>query len=405
MNREQLLQLRENALIKAHALTDAVSAWSVRRRLAGAAAISVIALGAFYGSAGSVEANSAAIGAPQPLLLVTADLVTVETGSVTQGVKITGTLEPLQQTTVHARVNAVLDAVLVREGERVQKGQVLARQNRADVAAQLDQAQAQYVSASVELKLTEALENRKKELFEKKYLSDADWAAAQGETEVRRATLQVRESQLEMAKRSAGDALILAPISGIVARRHAEPGSNLSPGQVVMTLVNLDELELAAAIPARDIPQVQLGRDVTFSVDGYPGEIFSGKVVRINPMANGGSRTITVYARVNNRDGRLRGGMFASGRVLTQKTAGDKALRIPFNAVRHIDGGDKVWVIRDNKLALQAVVIGVRDSGGSLVEVREGLKAGERILLTDIGPRSAGTPVTVSESRPDAGAR
>lgn len=375
-----------------------VARWPLRRQLLGIAALTgtlVIVAGA---SSGDVEANAQTPAAPQPLLLVDADLVTVGTGSVVQGIKLTGTLEPLQQTTVHARVNAVLDTVLVREGETVRRGQALARQNAADVDAQVHQAEAQLKSAEVELKLTEAYEARKKELHSKGYLSDVDFAAAQGETEVRRATLNVRQAQLEIARRAAADAAIVSPINGIVAKRHVEPGASLAPGQVVMTLVNLDELELAAAIPARDVGQVRIGADVVFSVDGYPGETFRGKITRINPVANGGSRTITVYARVDNRDGRLRGGMFASGRVLTQKPTGKNTLTIPWNAVRHADGRDSVWVVRDNRLARQPVTLGARDSGSSLIEVREGLKAGERVVLTDIGKRDDGMPVSIGDA-------
>lgn len=396
MNRDHFALLRDHAVVQK--LTRWFTHMTWQRRTASITALAGIVWALTYMTANAVSTASEPVAA-QPLLLVPADIVTVDTGSVAQGVKITGTLEPMNRTTVHARVNAVIDAVLVREGERVKQGQVLARQNSADVTAQLRQAEAQYVSASVELQLTEALEKRKGELFAKKYLSDADWAAAQGDTEVSRSNLKVRDAQVAMARRAAAETLITAPISGIVAERHVEPGSNLMPGQIVVTLVNLDELELAAAIPARDIPQVRIDSDVAFSVDGYPGETFHGKVTRINPMANGGARTITVYARVDNRDGRLRGGMFASGRLLTQKSASNTAVRIPANAVRHIDGKDQVWAIRDNKLALQEVTLGVRDSGNSLVEVRSGLAAGERIVLTDIGHRTDGMPVTVADAR------
>jgi len=389
-------KIRLNASL--HTLAARVATPSWPRRLAGAAALGVAAVAMVSAGSDDVQANASVAAAQAPLLLVSADLVTAETGGVAQGVKLTGTLAPLQQTTVHARVNAVLDAVLVREGERVTQGQLLARQNAADVSAQLAQAEAQLASAEVELKLTEAYEQRKTRLHEQKYLSDVDLAAAQGETEVRRANLKVRQAQLEMARRGASDALITAPISGIVAQRHAEPGSNLAPGQVVMTLVNLDQLELAAAVPARDVPRIRIGDAVAFSVDGYPGETFRGTVTRINPMANGGSRTITVYARVENRDGKLRGGMFASGRVLVARAAGAQGVTIPWNAVRQLDGKPQVWVIRNNALALQALELGTRDSGSGMVEVRSGLNAGERVVLTDIGKRQPGLPVTITES-------
>ncbi len=348
-------------------------------------------------TANSAEAKTAA--AEPALLLVAADLVTVDTGSVAQGIRVTGTLEPLNRTTVNAQLSAVVDSVLVREGESVRKGQVLMRQNSADVAAQLQRAEAQLASARVELRLMEEYEAKKAALYEKKYLSEFDWSTAKGDTELKRSLVKIHEANVAIARKAVDDTAILAPIGGIVAERYVQPGSNVMPGQALMSLVDLSQLELAADIPARDINQIHVGGDVTFTVDGQPNRTFHGKVVRINPMANGGARTITLYARVDNRDGVLKGGMFANGRVVTGNAAKGKVLRIPAGAVRDIDGKRQVWVIRDNKLALQPVTLGIRDSGTGLIEVKQGLAAGERVILTNIGQRTAGMPVSVADAR------
>lgn len=348
-------------------------------------------------TANSAEAKTAA--AEPALLLVAADLVTVDTGSVAQGIRVTGTLEPLNRTTVNAQLSAVVDSVLVREGESVRKGQVLMRQNSADVVAQLQRAEAQLASARVELRLMEEYEAKKAALYEKKYLSEFDWSTAKGDTELKRSLVKIHEANVAIARKAVDDTAILAPIGGIVAERYVQPGSNVMPGQALMSLVDLSQLELAADIPARDINQIHVGGDVTFTVDGQPNRTFHGKVVRINPMANGGARTITLYARVDNRDGVLKGGMFANGRVVTGNAAKGKVLRIPAGAVRDIDGKRQVWVIRDNKLALQPVTLGIRDSGTGLIEVKQGLAAGERVILTNIGQRTAGMPVSVADAR------
>lgn len=333
------------------------------------------------------------------LLLVPADLATVTLGTVAQGVKVTGTLEPFNRTTVNARIAAAVDTVLVREGDTVKKGQVLLRQNSADVAAQLRQAEAQLASAKVELELTEGMEKRKADLYEKKYLSEIDFAAAKGDTDVKRSFVKIQEANVAIARKALADTTVTAPISGIVAERYVQGGTNVMPGQPLMTLVDLSELELAASIPARDINQVHVGSDLTFTVDGQPDRTFGGKVVRINPMANGGARTITIYARVINKDGALRGGMFASGSVVTGNASNGKVLRIPALAVRKVEGRDQVWVIRDDKLALQPVTLGIRDAGTGLIEVKQGLAVGDRVILTNIGNRPAGMPVKVSDVR------
>lgn len=333
--------------------------------------------------------------AAKPLLLVPADLVTVSTGSISGGIKVTGSLTPLNRTTINARAGGVVLDVRVRAGETVTAGQVLAHQDPADAGAQLAQAEAQLQSAQVDLKLIEALEQKKTELYKKNYLSEVDWAAAKGETEVKRAQVQVQEAAVAIARRAMADNAIVAPIDGIVAERHVEPGTRVAPGQTLFTLVDLGELELAAAIPARDVPQVRVGSAVLFTVDGYGSREFRGQVVRVNPMATSGSRTITVYATVPNPDRALRGGMFANGRIAVGNSR-KGVLRIPDAALRTIDGKDQVWVVRNQLLALQEVAIGSRDTGTGLVEVRSGLTAGEQVVVTPIGNRKAGTPVEVA---------
>lgn len=370
----------------------------VRIGIAAAGAL-IVALFLLRGGDGSDAAlPDAAATANQPLLLVPADVVTVSEGSVSGGIRVTGTLDPVQRTSVNARVGGVINSVPVRAGETVRRGQLLVQQDTSDLRAQLAQAEAQLHSADVELKLVEAYEKRKKELYEKKYLSEVDWATAQGETEFRRATKQVQEAAVDMARKALADASVTAPIAGIVAERHVEPGTRVSPGQTLVTLVNLSELELAAAIPARDVPQVKVGSEVRFTVDGLGEREFRGRIARVNPMATSGSRTITVYARVANPDGALRGGMFASGRIAAG-AARKNALRIPAAAVRQVTGSDHVWLIRDGKLALQPVTLGIQDGGTGLVEVKQGVLAGEQVVLAQIGLRTPGTPVTVADPR------
>lgn len=371
-------------------------------RLAFGAIVAVIALLAVAIAGRHGNDRTAAPGAQattaQPLLLVPADVVTVTAGTIGSGVKVTGTLQPLNRTSVNARVGGVMLDVPVREGERVRKDQLIARQDPADAQAQVTQAEAQLAAAKTSLQLTEALEKKKTDLYEKKYLSEVDWAAAKGDTELKRADVHVQEAALAIARRALADTEVKAPLAGIVAERLVQPGTRVAPGQALLTLVDLAELELAADIPARDVPQVKVGNEVVFSVDGLGNREFHGHVVRINPMATSGARTIAVYARVANGDGALRGGMFASGHVAAGN-ARNNVLTLPAGALRRLDNRDQVWVLRDGKLALQPVTTGARDTGTGLVEIRAGLTAGERVVLTDIGNRAPGMPVIVADPR------
>ncbi len=346
----------------------------------------------------SVALPHAAEDVLQPVLLLPADIVQVSSGSIAGGVSITGTLQPLQQTSVNARVGGVIDEVLVRAGDNVRSGQVLIRQNTADLKAQLAQTEASLHSAEVEMKLSKAYQDRKKELYEKKYLSEVDWAAAQADTEARIAAFRVQQAALDIAKKSLADATLTAPLASVVATRNVEPGARVMPGQSLITLVNLSEMELAAEVPAREVPKIKIGDTVIFNVDGLSNREFRGHIVRINPVASTGSRTITIYVRIKNADGALRGGMFASGYIAAGGNR-DNVLRIPAMAVQNKDSIDRVWLVRDGKLVLQPVTLGARDITSGLVEVKQGLAINEHVVLAKLGERKPGAPVTIEPVR------
>lgn len=368
----------------------------VRLAIAGLGTIVLLVL---LRSCGNHDAQlpAADTGAVPPVLLLPVDIVTVSSGSIAGGVRVTGTLQPLQQSSVNARVGGVVDEVPVRSGDSVHAGQVLVRQDTADLKAQLSQAEANLQHAAAEMKLAEDYQARKQELHDKQYLSDVDWATAITDTEARRAAFRVQQAAVEIARKALADATLVAPVAGIVARRNVEPGARVSAGQALMTLVDLAQMELAAEVPARDVPQIKVGNDLLFRVDGLANREFRSRIVRINPVASSSSRTITVYARVANADGALRGGMFASGSISAVGQR-DNVLRIPAAAVRSQGGSDTAWLVRDGKLVQQKIALGARDINSGLVEVRDGLVAGEQVVLAQLGSRAPGTPVTIQES-------
>lgn len=326
--------------------------------------------------------------------LSTADVVAVREGGVQPVIAVTGSLEPLLSSIVNARVPAVVDAVLVREGETVRAGQTLVRQNTDDLTAQLRQAEAALAAARVELQLTEGLEKRKKELYAKQYISEIDFAAAQGETEVRHTQVNVQEANVAIARKAVADAQVHAPIGGLVAQRHVEPGTKPMPGQPLVTLVDLSELELQAAVPARDVPRIATGAQVRFTVDGFGEREFEGRIVRINPVADA-ARNVRIYARVANADLVLRGGMFAKGQIRLPVDDTEGALHLPLAAVRSGDGQSWVWVVRKDRLKRVDVNVEARDEGNSTVQVTGGLEAGEPVVMTELANPADGTPVAL----------
>ncbi|HEX6307081.1 MAG TPA: efflux RND transporter periplasmic adaptor subunit, partial [Longimicrobiales bacterium] len=139
--------------------------------------------------------------------------------------------------------------------------------------------------------------------------------------------------------------------------------------------------------------RVQRGQRVEFTVDAYPGQVFEGEVARVEPTADPATRQVGVYLRLPNPGGRLVGGVFATGRVLS--AVADSVLAVPVSAIRTEDGGTYVWLIQQNLLTRRPVVTGARDDVSGLVEVVSGLSAGDRVLAAP-GTVQEGTPVRFS---------
>ncbi len=162
----------------------------------------------------------------------------------------------------------------------------------------------------------------------------------------------------------------------------------------LFTIVNLAQLNLEAQVPASEIPRIKVGQDVQFQVDGFNQRSFSGKVARINPTTEAGSRAMLVYISVDNADGALRGGMFAKGSITTQKSRPMPLL--PLAALRKDQGRDVVYKVEDGVVVAQPVKLGLRNDDEGLVEVAEGLAAGNSVIVTKLDAVKPGAKVKLA---------
>ena len=149
------------------------------------------------------------------------------------------------------------------------------------------------------------------------------------------------------------------PLTGVVAKRHDQPGEKVPFDAPLVTIVDLTQMELQAMVPANDIPELNLGMKVTLAIDGFGERRFTGTIDRINPTTEAGTRAILVFVHVPNPDGALRGGMFVTGRVTL--AAGAPVPTLPPIAVRTEAGQNFVWTIENGKLARRIITIGRRD--------------------------------------------
>jgi RND family efflux transporter MFP subunit len=204
-------------------------------------------------------------------------------------------------------------------------------------------------------------------------------------------------------KRFKSDAEVVAPLAGIVAKRHVQTGEKVAIEAPLVTIVDLRDLEVQALVPAIDIPELTLGMPVELGVDGFGERRFTGRVDRINPSTEPGTRAIIVYVSLPNPDAALRSGMFTTGRIRLAASAPVPTL--PMAAVRSEAGQSYVWTIDHGKLARRIVMTGRRDETNGRVEIRTPLPAQTPVLATRFDNLKDGAPALVKAATSSQNAR
>ncbi|MBP2229174.1 RND family efflux transporter MFP subunit [Azospirillum agricola] len=330
--------------------------------------------------------------AERPVELAGLEVTRMAPRRLTDTVRLSGSVAPMEQSAVKAEVAARLVEVTVREGQPVRKGQVLARFDTADLTARLNEKLSNLEGARAQLVLAEKTRSKNIALHRKDIVSDTNLDQAQSSFQVQQAQVGALTAQVELARKALRDAVVLSPIDGMVATRSVNPGENLAVNAALFTVVDLSRVEVEATVPADDVARLRTGQTVRLRVEGFGERDFVGTIARINPMARAGSRAIPVYVSLDNADGALRGGMFASGEALVAEA--ENALALPPVAVRHDAQGDYALVIVDGRTERRPVTRTGLWSRGDLVQV-EGLAPGDRVVTGNLPGLAAGRPVTV----------
>lgn len=359
--------------------------------------------GAGASAAGNVAAP-AGVGRPAPTVtLAASDVATVKRESIEEGVAITGDLHPIESVEVRARIEGDLVGVYVREGARVREGQVLARFESSEQESALASAEADRVAARSDLATAEWNLEQTRELFKAGAVAERDFKAAEQSVVSARARLAAAQSRVRATSSLVRDTRVLAPTSGVISRRMVENGEHVARGAGLFTLVRSNVLELAAAVPARQANVVQPGQTVHFVADG---RAFDGKVARTSPTIDPATRSVAVYVQIPNASGALKGGTFATGRVVSRVV--QAALTVPLAAVRQspADGSSFVYRIAGRLLDVVPVRLGVVDDRAGVAEVVDGLAAGDRVVVGNVGTLGRGMQVIIAgeESGQRAGA-
>ena len=335
--------------------------------------------------------------------LAAVDVETVAMQTLSRSLPLSGSMSPIVQATLRSKVGGEVEIVPLREGQEVREGEVLARIDTRNLQAQYDRQLAAVERARADLQLATLNRDKNRTLLESHYISQNTYEATESAYAGMVASLKLAEADARLAKISLDDAVIRAPFAGTVAKRHVQPGEKVSPDSTIVTLVDLRHMVLEAAVPAADIPAVGIGQRARFKVGGFGAREFDGEVQRINPITAEGSRAITIYIAVPNPNQALKGGMFAQGALTLDNVA--PVLAVPQRAVHEEAGAAFVYSLRDDKIVRTPVKVGAAAPGGTFVEVRDGLAAGDRVIVTAITAEQVGQRVVVrSDSGPELSA-
>ncbi len=294
----------------------------------GALAVCVLVVTALGPVRGSADANervkgvvAAATMSPAgiPFELTEQETAKIGTRSMAERLSISGELQPISRVVIRAREAGKILEMTVREGQPVKAGDLLARFETDELQSTLLLRQSDRNAAEAELTLAMQALARTEQLAAKNIASAEQLDKAKSDVVVKTATVQSLSAQVDIARLALRNAEIRAPFDGTVTRRVAETGSRISADGELLTLVDSSMLEAKVLVATRDVPRIALGQTADLEIDGLSGDVVRSTVDRINPLAEEGTRFVAVYLRLANRDGRLWGGMFASGSILLRE--------------------------------------------------------------------------------------
>ncbi|MGA0608758.1 efflux RND transporter periplasmic adaptor subunit [Caldimonas sp. KR1-144] len=360
-------------------LVQPVAAPTKRRRRAITAAIVVVLL------AGAGVALSSRLGpgkkkeetpAP-PLQFGPAEVARPLLAPMPQRVEFTGPLVAPRTAVVRAKAAGTLLSLAVAEGSRVRAGQPLGSMDLADLQARINERSAGIESAQATLIEAERMHDSNTRLAAQNFISSTALQSSQARLDAARAALKSAQAQLETQRISMREAALVAPIDGIIGKRHVVPGEKLSAEQQLLTIVDLKTLELAGTVATHEVSVLQVGQAVEVKVEGMAKPVV-GRIDRIAPSAEAGTRAIGVVVVLDNKSEVLRAGQYAQAAVTLEDPT--PRLTVPVAAIGQASGQDFVWTVENGALVRRVVITGRKDVASGRVEVLQGLKPESMVL-------------------------
>jgi membrane fusion protein, multidrug efflux system len=338
--------------------------------------------------------QSALAPAQGQIELAATDVIPVQTLELVQGLPVSGTVRAVNSAVVKARVAGELQGLSVREGDFVRAGQVLARIDSSEYQARQRQAREQAESSRAQIDVAQRQYDNNKALVDQGFISKTALDTSLANLTSARSTFNAARAAVDLANKSVEDTVVRSPLAGQVAQRLAQPGERVGIDTRIVEIVDLGRLEIEATLSAADSTQVSVGQKAQLQIEGS-GQSLQAQVVRINPSAQAGSRSVLVYLGIDTSAAPaaspLRQGLFVQGMLGTARQA---RLVVPLGSVRTDKPEPYVQTVENGQVVHRRVTLGARGSAGgeSMVEV-SGLAEKTPVIRAGIGALREGTPV------------
>mgnify|MGYP001551353505 CR=1 FL=1 len=337
----------------------------------------------------------------QQLVVGTENVTIARHGSVTNGPAISGSLDAELNATVRAQVAGSIVSTAADVGQTVRKGQTLGRIDASGLQDAYLSAKSALSSAEATSAVAQRNLQRSQTLLQAGAIAQRDLETAQTQASSAQAALEDAKSRLATAQKNFDNTRITAPFDGIVSQKSVSPGDVVQPGGALFTVVDPSTMRLVAAVPSDQLSMLRVGTDVTFTVTGYMGQDFHGKVTRVSPSVDPTTRQVQIIVSIPNRSHTLITGLYADGRISSRTQEG---IVVPLSAVDTRMQRPAVVKIHDGKVTRADVTLGMRDPTSETVLITNGVAIGDTLLIAAAQGITPGTPVRVQAPPSDPSA-
>jgi membrane fusion protein (multidrug efflux system) len=338
---------------------------------------------------------------------MTVEVATARRGQVMQQLVVVGNLVGDATVAVVPRAAGRLQDISVRLGDRVARGQRIAKIEDVELQEQVKQQEAalEVSKATIrqreaDLQLAQTNAERSRNLFARQLLpkqtlddTEARYQSAVAQLDLARAQNSQSAARLDELRFNLRNTVIVSPVDGFVARRAVDPGAFVGPNAPVVDVVDIGRVRLVANIIEKDLDQLQRGDETQVEVDAFPGEMFMGRIARVAPVLDPATRTASIEIEIPNPGFRLKPGMYARVTVTTDERK--DALVVPSNAVVDMGGRRGVFrAVENDTVTFQPVSVGIDQD--KQIEIVEGLAEGDRVVTTGAAALRDGDRVVIA---------